>query len=292
MKRNYNIFHVLTLAFTSIILMIIIFSCESPLILTGIFIYFLVVFITCGHSKDIKDGFKYFAPFFAVTLIINMIFVTDGTIMLFKAFGKDFTLESLIVSFMLSFKLLLIMYLFMMMGIMIDSDRAVSFFSSKMPKSTLMMMVTFKLFPSMKNRLVTLKQIYSIRGVDFEGKGMRERIKAFIPILSILLESSLDGAFDIGEAAYVKGFLSGKRTVYDRQTFGRKDYIVTLYAFLLIVVYLFFRISGSLNFDIYIGIDVSKFINLGAITVFIMLLMLAALILILTEENEDGLHRY
>ena len=38
-------------------------------------------------------------------------------------------------------------------------------------------MISLKIFPNMKNRIINLKEIYSIRGVDFESKKLKEKIK-------------------------------------------------------------------------------------------------------------------
>jgi energy-coupling factor transport system permease protein len=134
---------------------------------------------------------------------------------------------------------------------MMDSDRAVSYFSSIMPKSTLTFMLALKLFPLMKKRISALREIYSIRGVEFEGKNIKDKVSAYKPVLSVLLEDSLEKSFDIGEAVFVRGFLSAKRTVYDRQIMNQYDWLLSVTCFIIILVYLGMISLGITSYDFY-----------------------------------------
>lgn len=104
-----------------------------------------------------------------------MFFASSGNTILFYFLKGRVTLESIIYGAIMSFRLLGTIYLFMILEMMIDSDRAVSYFSSIMPKSTLMLMVSFKLIPGMKKRFDSLKEIYEIRGVVFDKKNQRKK---------------------------------------------------------------------------------------------------------------------
>lgn len=77
----------------------------------------------------------------------------------------------------MSLKFLAVIYLFIILELMVDSDRAVSYFSSIMPKSTLMLMISFKLIPSMKDRFRNLKEIYEVRGVMFDKKKPEKKLQ-------------------------------------------------------------------------------------------------------------------
>lgn len=270
MKKSGSV-HVLNAVFLNLLFIIIIFSCDNPLDVGGIFLFAVTVLAYYGSINIIFKGMLYFVPFAVITVIINLLFVYEGHIILFSIAGKKFTLEALIYALLLAFKLLLIIYVFEIIKIMIDSDTAASYFSYIIPKSTLLMMISFKLFPTMRSRLKNLKDIYAIRGVDFNNKTLKGRIGAYIPILSVLLESSLEDSFDIGEAAYVRGFLSGKRTIYEKQKFNIKDSIMMGESIILIISYIFLSVKSYLKFDIYNKISVQNLINFGSATVFIII---------------------
>lgn len=270
--------HVLTAILANLLVIIILFSTDNPIIVLSLFFFCIIIFSFTGNLMKLKKGFIYFIPFSIMTIIVNMIFVQQGNTVLFTIFSRNFTLESLIYALILSLKLLIIMYIFMCFSIMIDSDKALSYFSSIIPKCTLTLMIALKLFPSMKERIKTLKDIYIIRGVDFQSKTLKEKIKAYIPIFSILLEDSLEESFDIGESAFVRGFLSGKRSVYERDKFKIKDYFLIFLCSVILVLSMYFLIKGYMKFNIYVLQDLKMALNIASLIISFLILSLSLII--------------
>lgn len=247
--KNYKSFHIVSTLIFNLILMSITFSTDNLFILSTILIIIFIIFLSSNSVKKLKQGLLYFIPFSIITIGINLIFVNEGSIVLFTIMNKSFTLEALIYALALSLKLLIVIYIFIMLSIMVDSDKAVAYFSNKLPKSTLMIMIGIKLIPTMSSRLKTLKDIYSIRGVEFNAKSWKERAASYIPIFSILMEDSLEGAFDIGEAAYIRGFLCNKRSRYDDSTFCLRDYVAIIISVSNIIYFLYSKIEASKDFS-------------------------------------------
>ena len=280
--------NVITTSLFCAVLTVVIFSTDNPVILLGIFMINLAVFSVTGSWNKLLNGFRMFIPFSVVTILINMIFVYEGRITLFYVLGKRFTLESLIYASILSFKLLLIIYVFMILELMIDSDRAASYFSAKIPKTTLMMMIALKLFPNMKERMGNLRDVYYLRGVNLNAEGLREKVKSNIPIMSILLENSLDGAFDIGEAAYVRGFLSNRRTIYDKQSLAVIDFIILGESLVFLLAFIYVKLRGMAEFQIYYGAGQTTVLNQGVIILTGMnLFIIATLLLYSFKESRE-----
>ena len=268
MKYNLKAMHVIS-AITFVILQIfIIFSTENPFILSGVFVFCIAIFLMTDNEEKLRRGVLYFVPFAIITIIINFVFSSGGYIVLFTIFNKSFTLESLIYALIFSLKLLLVIYMFSVIEVILDSDGAVSYFAAILPKSTLMLVVSFKLFPTLKRRLSTLKEVYSFRGIDFDKKGIKEQIKSYSPILAVLLESSMEGAFDIGEAAYVRGFLSGKRTVYQRQRLEKRDIILLFHMLLSVIIFSFTKLKELDSFNIYFNFSFNMLFNPSVLLVF------------------------
>ncbi|MGK0467959.1 energy-coupling factor transporter transmembrane component T [Clostridium sp.] len=266
--------HVLTAALLGLNLLVITFLCKNPIVLTIIFMFCVFTMLYSGNIEKLKNGLKYFIPFSILAIVVNMMFVSQGSTTLFYLFGERFTLEALLYGVILAFKLLVVIYLFMVCSIIIDTDVASSYFSSKLPKSTLTIMISLKIFPNMKNRIINLKEIYSIRGVDFEGKKLKEKIKSNIPVLSVLLEDSLEGAFGIGEAAYVRGFLSGNRTVYDKPRLQTTDNLLIIGSSAAMIFYLIIKASGLDDFNIYMKVSASQLINYWIIVLLILVIII------------------
>lgn len=262
MKENNNLFHVLTVIVFNLTFLIICFSCDNPLVLVSIFLFYIIITVILKKTHILKVSLLCFVPLALLTMAINLLFSSSGNTILFYILGKEFTLESMLYAFIFSFKLLLTIIIFIGFGIMVESDSAVSYFSSKLPKTTLTMIIGLKLLPNMRERLKNLMLVYSLRGIEFNKGKLKDKIKSSIPVLSILLEDSLEASFDIGEAAYVRGFLSGKRTVYDKKKFSKNDYIILFLSLLLLICFIFIHCKAYDNFDMYsYGISGAVFMN-------------------------------
>lgn len=289
--RDFKEYHVLTSSSIFISMLIIIFSNDNPVILATVYIFIISMIVSCREKQRFKTGFYYFIPMAILIIVINMFFVTAGSTTLFYLFHKRFTLESIIYAVVMAFKLLAVVYLFMILEVMVDSDKAVSYFSSVMPKSTLMLMISFKLIPTMRERFKNLREIYEVRGVVFNKKKVKEKTSSYIPVLSILLEDSMEGSFAIGEAAYVRGFLSGKRSVYERQKFYRKDLKIIGLCIVLLALYSLAEWKNFVQFNIYNGVTIINFINLGIAMIFTLVIVITFILIFNSKEKKYGIYR-
>lgn len=289
--RDFKEYHVLTAALVFISMMIMIFSNDNPVILASVYVFIVSMIICSREKRKFKTGFYYFIPIAIIIIAINMFFVSSGSITLFYLFHKRYTLEAIVYAIVFSFKFLAVIYLFLILESMIDSDRAVSYFSTVMPKSTLMLMICFKLMPSMKNRFKNLKEIYEIRGVKFKQEKSKEKARGYVPVLSVLLEDSMEGSFDIGESAYVRGFLSGNRSVYERQKFQNRDFKLIALSTALIIFFCVAQFKNWVQFDIYDGVTIINFINIGIAAIFVFIVCITFTIIFDSEEKKYELYR-
>ncbi|MHC6181192.1 energy-coupling factor transporter transmembrane component T [Clostridium sp. JNZ X4-2] len=288
---DFKQYHVLTASLVFLSMMIIIFSTDNPVVLASVYVFMVGIIIFCKEKKKFKTGIYYFIPIAILIIGINMLFVSSGSTTLFYLFHKRFTLEAIIYAVVMCFKFLAVIYLFLILELMVDSDRAVSYFSSIMPKSTLMLMISFKLIPSMKDRFKNLKEIYEIRGVIFDKKKAKEKTRSYIPVMSVLLEDSMEGSFDIGESAYVRGFLSGHRSVYERQKLKTRDWQVIVLSIALMIFFGIAQFKEWVKFNIYDGVSTVNFFNIGIAVILIFIIAITVTIIINSEEKEYVIYR-
>lgn len=277
-------FHVLTAIILNVILMGIAFLTDNPLIIISILIYTILCGWAYDSLKSMTKGLKYLVPIILITALINVTFVSAGSHVLFKVYHKTFTLEAFIYAIILCLKLITVVWIFKALELMVDSDRALCFFSSKIPKVTLTMVIALKLIPNMKHRIATLRDIYAIRGIEYENGTIKEKIKHTLPMMSVLLDSSLEGAFDIGEATYVRGFLSGKRTNYSKDKFSRRDIELVVLAFTALLLFSYGIIKGALKFDVYNDLGF-YFINNASIIVTVLVGVITTFIIFINKRG-------
>lgn len=288
-EENIIKLHVITGISLFIFLLIITFSSDNPVIIFLVYLFIIVIFITTKNLKRLRNVMFYFIPVAALIIIINMLTVNYGSHIILTIAGRRITIEALIYGIIMSFKYLSVIFIFIFFEMSIDSDAAVSYFSEKLPKSTLTLMLIFKLIPNIKKKFYGLVDIYKIRGVDF-GKKHGKDIKSYIPVMHVLLESCLEGSFDVGEAAYVRGFLSCKRSVYDKKKLNKKDIFILILIAVLLFSFIYFISNSYFEFKLYENISYSSFINFGTIYITLGMIILTAFIT-KCKENKNGLYR-
>lgn len=285
--------HVATGTAIFIFMLFIVFSSDNPSVILSSYVLIIGILVITSNEKKIGKGLFFFFPAAILIIIINMLCVSEGSIVLFTILKKRITLESVIYGLVMCLKFLAVIYIFMIFECIIDSDSAVSYFASRMPKSTLTLMLIFKLIPAIKNKFYSLKDVYTMRGVDFSEKNGKETLKSYIPIMSVLLESSMESSFDVGEAAFVRGFLSNKRSVYDRQKIKKEDWIIMSFIVIIFVGYILEMCRNFFEFPLYEGIKFSNLINPGIIFIFLGMAILTILLITFKciGEREHGLLR-
>ncbi|SHJ40211.1 energy-coupling factor transport system permease protein [Clostridium cavendishii DSM 21758] len=266
---NEKTYHVLTPIIVFILMLSIIFSTDNFVIIITIILFNLLILKIKNQKEKIKNSLIYFLPFALLIILFNCLFVTAGSKVLFEIFDKVFTLEALIYGAIMSGKLYGAICTFFFLDVLVDSDKAVSYFSHKLPKSTLLIMVGVKLIPNLKERFERLKEIYILRGIDFNEKSKFKQVKNYMPLMLILLEDTLDQSFIIGEGAYVRGFLSNRRTYYMKEKFEKQDFIIITLSLATLSIYLISCHLGYMKFDIYSGVKFNNCINLGVSSLFL-----------------------
>ena len=266
-------FHVLSVVIIVISMMIVTFISDNPLIVISVLLWSLMLLIKNKEYMKIKIGLIMMIPMALVTGVINIILVNAGNRVLFTIFNKAVTLEILIYVLVTSMKLLVIIYLFYILGSLLDSDKAVSYFSKRSPRITLIVLLCLKLIPNMKKRVSSLKNTYMVRGLNLETTNKKEAVKSYVPVLSILLEDSLEKSFDIGESAYVRGFGSGKRSQYEKVKLLFRDYLIIVYFIFISIYHILFYALGKIDYDIYGSSNILGFVNVYSVLEVIIILL-------------------
>lgn len=265
---RFKEYHILTVFTLFLALMVGIFLSDNSMLIMSIFI---VIFYLAYKASKIKKMWKMFIvsiPFLILIIFLNILVSNSGRIILFKVLNVRITLEALLSGIILYLKLYVTFSLFIVFEVMVDSDKAVSYFSQKLPKSTLLLMIGFKLIPGLKKRFNDLVNIYELRGVNFHREGSKDKLIGYIPVMSVLLEDSLEGSFEIGEAAYVRGFLCGKKTVYDVQRIHKRDILLISSLFCFLSIIIISSILGFFKFDLYNGVSFKNLLNYGTASAF------------------------
>jgi energy-coupling factor transport system permease protein len=146
-------------------------------------------------------------------------------------------------------------------------------------------MIGFKLVPDLKKRFNSLKDVYTVRGVNFDNKSSKEKSKSYVPVFSILLDNSLESSFEISEAAYVRGFLSSNRSIYERQKFNKIDFLIIFSSVVLLITYCIGMYLNRIGFNIYDGIYLTNIFNYATASIFAIIVFITTSMILYGEED-------
>ncbi|MDK2799388.1 MAG: energy-coupling factor transport system permease protein [Clostridiales bacterium] len=248
--------HPLITIFFSLTLFFMILTYNHPLYIISILFFIVVCLILLDKKKELIQVAKYSIYNMVLILIINSLISQSGRTIIYKSAripiaGKiKITVEALAFGANMGLKLVGIVLIFLLYGAMTDRDDTFSLFSKYAHKFTLILSMTTNIIHRLKLEICRVKDVMVLRGVDFHQKNLVKRVKAYYPILKVILISSLEGSLERAEALYSRGYGKGKRTSYAQRQVKVADYIVGAVNLILLFLFgygLFFNI-GSYNF--------------------------------------------
>ncbi len=114
--------------------------------------------------------------------------------------------------------------------------------SLKIPqKSVFSIALSMRFFPVLVGDAEQIRESMVARGMSFEEKGVKNKLKARLPILSSMVNLSLDRAINIAESLELHGFPSKKRTRWTKIDYKVRDFVMlALFAvdLLALIIYL------------------------------------------------------
>ena len=189
---------------------------------------------------------------------VNLLFVRAGQTLLFVGTRSwpligtlRITLESLVFALMTAWRLILFYSVFHLWTRLVRPDRLYALAKSTQGKLLLILNLSLRLFPLMKESHQRIKEGQRCRGVDFERGSLLQRLHRQLPIFQLMLLEALDRAFLLAESLEVRGFGSGPRQSYETQIWRPRDGLMLGFLGLLSLMTLFLLIRGYGGYQYY-----------------------------------------
>ncbi|WP_330583588.1 energy-coupling factor transporter transmembrane component T [Geosporobacter ferrireducens] len=228
-----------------------------PLYIVSILCFILAVFCSIGKFEKAKSAIILGLYNGLLILIINPLVSQSGRTILYRTpkipvFGRvKITMEAIAYGTNMGLKLICIFLLFVLYGMMTDRDETFSFFSKHAQKLTLTLSLTVNIIHRLKIELLRVKDVMVLRGVNFQAKKLNEKIKAYYPVLKVILISSLEGSLDRAEALHSRSYGIGKRTSYARVHIKAVDYLFNGISFLMAFLLVYGLTTGRGGYVFY-----------------------------------------
>lgn len=207
------------LLFTEIIPLTFLFISLIPIILSGRLL-----------NKWIKS-LRGLSFLYILIIILNTLFIRDN--------GFSFAIAMVLrISIMIS--------AFSAFFLTVDpNDLALSLISMKVPyEFAFSFSLAFRFVPTISIEAQNIIDAQQSRGYEMKKSGILNQIKNLFPLLVPLIIGSIKRAFNVAEALESRAFGSNKdRTFYFSIKYSYKDWIFTIYLFVMLFLLIFIRIE-------------------------------------------------
>lgn len=217
---------------------------------------FLAIFMiyTIGKINIIKRLALITMPIFLLIIIINSLFNQNGSeILLTISLPINTVLniyrESVLYGISMGTKLVLIITIFAVFNTLVSVDRLFDLFGRKSGDFIFITVITSRLIPYLVKKILSIREIQIIRGINNNSKSLSNRIYTLKSLLISTISSFLEDSIASAEIMYLRGYGSGKRSFYSTEKWF---FIDTIFVFIAIIVCIFSIMSTYLlNTPIY-----------------------------------------
>lgn len=237
-REKNNLIHKLhpitSVAYIAVILLLsLIFS--HPVYLLGLLLAVGTVIVASGNLREWKPYLLVSLGMIMVIMFVNAVVVQAGsTVLLYgprvPVLGKiKITMEAICFGAGMGARLLVIISAFCFYTYTIHPDKVLKLCSRFGSKSVLAITLSTRLFPLMIRDVRRITEVQRCRGLNLDRGSRWQRVKNRLPIINVLLLSSLERSIQLAESMQARGYGSGKRTYYSRDLWRPRDYLI-LYA--------------------------------------------------------------
>lgn len=257
--------HPVTLILYIFIICLFSLTFSHPVFLLGLFIAISMVIISSEITKEWLAYLKFSIGFILIIMIVNSVLVRAGTTVLFwgpriPGLGRiRVTLEALSYGGSMGLRFLVIISAFCLYTYVLHPDKVLKLMGRWGNKSVLALTLATRLFPLMVSDFRRITEVQRCRGVVFNGKNVWAKVKKYIPILNIMLLSSLERSFQLAETMQARGYGLTNRSYYTRELWRPRDLIIIILIFVSLLMGLWLTVKGFPTYNFYPRMEPIKF---------------------------------
>ncbi len=205
--------------------------------------------LRCG-GKQMRKNLLFTLPILIFCVLINPLFVGEGTTPLFCIFGKPMTLEAVLYGACLAVMLLAVVCWFSSFNHVFTSDKLIYLLGKSLPTLALLLSMILRLVPLLKNRFAEISLAQRGIGKSHNRGGPVKRARALVSELSVLISWSLEESIVTSDAMRARGYGLFPRTSFSLFRFTPRDGVLLFWILLLLTGVLvgFFGGTGSVIF--------------------------------------------
>lgn len=163
-------------------------------------------------------------PLFLLITFLNPVINTSGKRVLFLFLNRPYTWEALCYGMSLGGIFLTMLLWFGCYSAVMTSDKFTSLFGSLIPSLSLLLVMVLRMIPGFtrKAEAITGARKTIGKGVS-QGGTLTGKVRGGMTVLSALTTWALEGSIVTADSMRARGYGGGKRTVFRRARFTRRD---------------------------------------------------------------------
>ena len=224
--------------------------------------------------------------YFLIGLIlatIRPLFSHNGATVLFIINDNPITKEAFIFGLNSAVMVVGVLYLFRVFSEIMTSDRLLYVFGKTSPKSALILSMGLKFIPMLRRQHKLTADAQTTIGINKDDNAI-DRIHGGLNVFSATVSWGLENGIITADSMAARGYGEGKRSVYSRYSIKKRDILLVVISFSLLVPVVTAMIRGSFDTVFYPLFSVAE-TDMSAIAGYISytVLMLIPIILKLLE---------
>jgi energy-coupling factor transport system permease protein len=245
----YKLHPLTSMIFVGVVFVLaLIFS--HPAFLLGLLISLGVVLGAAGNLMQSRNYIKFSLIMVLTIVLINVLFSRAGTTIIYRGLeipligALEISLEAILYGLGMGLRLLVIISVFCFYTYTVNPDKALRLCGRLGGKSVLAITLSLRLFPLMIKDFQRISEIQRCRGVKLSTGSLWQRAKNTLPIISIILLSSLERSLQLAESMQARGYGSGPRSSYDRDLWRPRDYIIIALSIIALLLGIWSALKG------------------------------------------------
>ena len=175
-------------------------------------------------------------PVFLVLTGMNPLFNTYGDTILFRFFGRPYTLEALLYGGAIAAIFVEMLLWFGCYNAVLTSDKFTSLFGNLIPALSLLLVMVLRMIPNLMRKAAQISGARSVIGKGAaEQDSVKEKLTQGLTVLGTLTSWALEGSVVTADSMRSRGYGSGKRSSFMIYTMTTLDWGLTVIQILLLV---------------------------------------------------------
>ncbi len=157
-------------------------------------------------GKRLNKSLKYYIFFGLTIFIINPFISHRGSTIILHFLDNPITLEAMVFGFSMMLSLLTVLITFTSYNMVITPDKFMFLFSSILPKTAFMTMMSMRFVPVLRKRSQDIALVQRAQGIKRASGNLIKRIKNTMLLLNILVTWSLEEAIITAKSVRGRGY--------------------------------------------------------------------------------------